>query len=263
MDAQPKLEDKGRIKEPQKLEALDLDRKRPTLAKISENLVDRHQAKALAALPKLEEVGSRQAARKAIELAALAEADRGRLQPQGLAPLALAAERRKGPQSAPMLADAAPAAKPGVLSRLAGMLPSDDSRIQMAPKAAPIPRQDRLSALPETHAPAAARRSEAPQEVKKKAVEIEGPLSSRRIVHSSLPSFPDWAREMGLVEAEVQIRFNVDPDGAVADDMRVERTSGYGRLDRLAMEHLKRWRFQPIGGQGREWGLITFRFLLE
>jgi TonB family protein len=47
--------------------------------------------------------------------------------------------------------------------------------------------------------------------------------------------------------------------------MRVERTSGYGRLDRLAMDHLKKWRFDPLrlDDPRTEWGVITFRFILE
>lgn len=266
MDMSPKLEDKGRIKEPQKLAALDLERKRPELAKLSEPLVDRREAKTLAALPKLEEVGGRQAPRKALQMAALAEADRGRLQPQRLDALgSMAPERRRTAQAAPLLpSEAAPASgSQSALSRLASMLPSEESRVRLEPKAAAAPKQEKLSAMA-SPPPAPARRAEAPQQVKKKAVEIEGPLSNRRIVQHSLPAFPDWAREMGLVEAEVQIRFYVTPDGDVQpDNMRVERTSGYGRLDRLAMQHLKLWKFQPSAAAGNEWGIITFRFLLE
>lgn len=265
MDLSPKLEDKGRIKEPQKLAALDLDRKRPELAKLSEPLVDRREAKTLAALPKLEEVGGRQAPRKALQMAALAEADRGRLQPQRLDALgSMAPERRRTAQAAPLLpSEAAPAAGSSALSRLASMLPSEEGRVRLEPKAVAAPKAEKLSAMA-APPPAPARRAEAPQQVKKKAVEIEGPLSNRRIVQHSLPAFPEWAREMGLVEAEVQIKFYVTPEGSVVpDNLRVERTSGYGRLDRLAMQHLRLWKFQPTAASGNEWGIITFRFLLE
>ncbi|MBI5597786.1 MAG: TonB family protein [Elusimicrobia bacterium] len=265
LDMTPKLEDKGRLKEPQKLAALDLDRQRPDLAKIAEPLTERREAKTLAALPKLEEVGGRQAPRRALQMAALAEADRGRLQPQRLDALgSMAPERRRTAQAAPLLpSEAAPAAGSSALSRLAAMLPSEEGRVRLEPKAAAAPKQEKLSAM-STPPPAPVRRAEAPQQVKRKAVEIEGPLSNRRIVQHSLPTFPEWAREMGLVEAEVQIKFYVTPDGAVEpDNMRVERTSGYGRLDRLAMQHLKLWRFQPTASSGNEWGIITFRFLLE
>ena len=73
-----------------------------------------------------------------------------------------------------------------------------------------------------------------------------------------------WAKEQGVVESAVSIRFTVDPAGKVLETMRVERTSGFGRMDRLAMEHLKLWRFAPVSAsEGNQWGIITFRFLLE
>ncbi len=264
-DVNPKLEDKGKLKEPQKLDALDLTKKRPDLAKI-EPLVDEHKARTLAALPKLEEVGGRQAARKTLELAALAEAEKGRLQPARMDALgALAPERHKAAQAAPLLPAEAAAAKPSGLSKIADMLTSDSNRVTMEPRAAAPRRAETLSAIAEVPAAPPQRLPEAQEVKKKKSVEIEGPLSNRRIVAHSVPAFPDWARDLGLVEAEVQIRFYVGPDGAVLpDNMRVERTSGYGRLDRLAVEHLKLWRFQAVAdGRGNEWGLITFRFLLE
>lgn len=265
LDLSPKLEDRGRIKEAQKLASLDLDKRRPDLAKIAEPLVEKHDARALAALPKLEEVGVRQAARKTLALAALAEADRGRVQPQRLDALgSMAPQRRRSPQAAALLNEAAPNTGKS-LSRLADLLTSDSNRVRLEPRAAPEPRREKLSALAETPEPPPARRAAAEiQQVKKKAVEIEGPLSNRQRLKQSIPVFPEWAREMGLVEAEVQIRFYVAPDGTVVGDtLRVERTSGFGRLDRLTMEHLKHWVFQASAGTGNEWGLITFRFLLE
>ena len=66
-----------------------------------------------------------------------------------------------------------------------------------------------------------------------------------------------------MQEAEVRIKFYVSPAGDVLPDLRVETTSGYGRLDRLALDSLKTWTFEPIGGAGRQWGIITFRFVLE
>jgi TonB family protein len=46
--------------------------------------------------------------------------------------------------------------------------------------------------------------------------------------------------------------------------MSVDKSSSYGWLDRLAMAHLKKWRFEPLPMGGRnEWGIITLRFFLE
>jgi TonB family protein len=97
----------------------------------------------------------------------------------------------------------------------------------------------------------------------KKGVEIEGPLKDRKVVSAVIPKFPDWARTQGMMEAEVAIRFNVDAEGNVMPGMRVERTSGYGRLDRLCTESLRSWTFVPAPGSGAQWGIITFRFILE
>jgi TonB family protein len=267
MDMTPKLEDKGRLKEAAKLDALDMDRKRPTLAKLDAALpAERRSARTLAALPKLDEVGARQAPRKAIEAANLLESDRGRMQRPALGSFGdLTPERRRPSQPAALLpTEASPATKPSGLSRLGDMLTSDSNRIQLGPRTAAAPRAEKLSKMAESEPAPPPRRSTEAQTVKKKAVEIEGPLSDRRVTAHSIPPFPEWAREMGLVEAEVAIRFYVTPEGAVVgDSLRVERTSGYGRLDRLAMDHLKVWKFKPKAISGNEWGVITFRFLLE
>lgn len=267
VDMTPKLDDRGRIKEAAKLEALDMDRKRPTLAKLDADLpAERRPAKTLAALPKLlEEVGGARASRKAIEASNILESDRGRLRPQSMGSLGeLTAERRKPAAQALLPSEAQPATKPSALSKMADMLTSDSNRINLGPRTAAAPKRETLAKMAESEPAPPPRRATEAQTVKKKAVEIEGPLSNRRVVAHSIPQFPEWAREMGLVEAEIAIKFYVTPEGAVVgDSLRVERTSGYGRLDRLVMDHLKVWKFQPKAIQGNEWGVITFRFLLE
>ena len=98
----------------------------------------------------------------------------------------------------------------------------------------------------------------------KKAAVIEGPLRHRRVVHYEIPKFPSWAQAQGVLEAVVRIRFTVAPSGEVLDDMRLVQTSGYAELDRLAMQSLSRWQFQEIPrNSGNQWGIITFRFVME
>lgn len=94
------------------------------------------------------------------------------------------------------------------------------------------------------------------------AVEIAGPLSRRKVLKSLLPQYPEWARRKGI-EADVSIRLFVAPDGAVRGKMTVERTSGHLELDRIAMEALRRWLFEPAPAGGDQWGVVTFRFRLE
>ncbi|MBI4062760.1 MAG: TonB family protein [Elusimicrobia bacterium] len=109
-------------------------------------------------------------------------------------------------------------------------------------------------------------KAEVIEQTKKKAVEITGPLSGRKVLKAYLPQLPDWALQEGFKEALVVIRFSVAPDGRVVEGARVEKTSGYGRLDRLAIETLYQWEFAPLGAeqaQSTQWGFITFRFLIE
>lgn len=97
----------------------------------------------------------------------------------------------------------------------------------------------------------------------KKSVEITGPVVGRKILASYLPVYPDWAKVKN-VEANVIIRFYVAPEGTVREKLYLERTSGYSTLDKLAMDALRKWIFEPIKtGAGDQWGMITFRYLLK
>lgn len=97
----------------------------------------------------------------------------------------------------------------------------------------------------------------------KKSVEITGPVVGRKIVTSYIPVYPDWARAEHI-EADVVIKFYVSPEGKIREKLYLERTSGYSRLDRLAMEAIKKWVFQPLETKGGDqWGIITFRYLLK
>ena len=105
------------------------------------------------------------------------------------------------------------------------------------------------------------RQADAPEP---KRLEITGPLSKRKVLRYYAPSFPDWARDRGILEAAVSVKFFVDNSGRVLDNATVERTSGYGALDRLAMDAIKRWAFEPLSGPvSKQWGIITFRFVSE
>lgn len=91
---------------------------------------------------------------------------------------------------------------------------------------------------------------------------IQGPVKNRGIIRRQTPESPRWLEEKGI-EAEVVIRFAVDPDGSVNHRMIVEKTSGYAELDQLAMDALKKFIFEPLpltAKQVEENGTITFRF---
>lgn len=94
--------------------------------------------------------------------------------------------------------------------------------------------------------------------------EMKGPLSSRRLLSSVLPNYPDWASEQGL-EVAVTVRFVVNPSGSIKTPIIVYRTSGYPRIDRIVIETVQDWRFARLRHMRREeqWGILTFRFRLS
>src|SRR3989338_1240748 len=100
-------------------------------------------------------------------------------------------------------------------------------------------------------------------EISKEKVKITGPLSSRKIIKSLLPEYPDLARSKNI-EADVAVRFTVSKEGDVRKNMVIERTSGYPELDRLVLEALKNWKFSSLAQTLEDqWGTITFRFRLD
>ena len=97
-----------------------------------------------------------------------------------------------------------------------------------------------------------------------KKVGIEGPISKRKVLKYYVPPFPSWARERGLLEASVSIKFYVNNAGRVLNSASVEKTSGYSALDRSAIDAIKKWQFEPISGaESRQWGIITFKFVID
>lgn len=94
---------------------------------------------------------------------------------------------------------------------------------------------------------------------------IVGPLENRGVLYKQLPEFPDWALARGM-DASVVLKFTVSPDGGVkGDSLSTVRTSGDPRLDRLAMDALKGWRFEPLPPDRSEdqTGQITMNFTVR
>ncbi|MBI4386050.1 MAG: TonB family protein [Elusimicrobia bacterium] len=256
----PKRLDESKSRMAKQLETLDLDRRRANLAAMAAAPLQARTARALAEPPKLEEVGRRRASKEILEMAQVAEERRGRL--AVVQELSTAVDSRQARASAaqPLALEqevAAPSRK-GMLDKMAGLLAGDTPLRE--PQAGPaLPRKLEPVQLPDLPVQRSAALTE-----KRKAVEIEGPLSKRKVTAYELPQFPAWLAVRGVAEAEVRIRFLVNPGGEVLPSMRVEQTSGFGALDRLAMESLKRWRFEGLAGAtGNQWGIITFRFILE
>ena len=257
--AAPKLEDQLAKHEIPKLQAIDLSAEHPVdAAKLDVKISRRQAAATLAAMPRLEDVG-RKRVKNLPQALELEDRRREAVAAAGMPQMQIKTPtRRQAAAAVAALQEAAPVESAPERKGLAALLPEKPLLMEARPQGA--------MAAPKIDKPVAPRleRRQAEQAgAAKKGIEIEGPLADRKIASYSVPSFPDWAKNQGILEGDVAIRFTVDEEGNVMPGMRVQNSSGYGRLDKLAMESLKAWRFAPAPGAGVQWGVITFRFILE
>jgi TonB family protein len=93
---------------------------------------------------------------------------------------------------------------------------------------------------------------------------IAGPIADRVVISHATPVYPEWAKR-DAVEGSVTLYFVVRPDGAVKENVLVQKTAGFEDFDESARSALRTWRFEPLrGGRlGEQWGTITFRFRLS
>lgn len=94
---------------------------------------------------------------------------------------------------------------------------------------------------------------------------LEGPAGNRRLVKRKVPECPDWVSQRGL-DLVVKLRFRVLENGEIKDGVIVKGTSGFPALDQLAIETLKKWKFEAFrpapGAKTPEvWGVVSFRFV--
>lgn len=70
------------------------------------------------------------------------------------------------------------------------------------------------------------------------------------------PAYPSMSRRRGE-EGTVLLELLVMPDGSVGD-IRIKASSGHPRLDRSALEAVRRWRYTPAQQGGKP---IEYRYL--
>jgi TonB family protein len=258
LPATPKLDERTRLQQP-KLQTLSLDNRRVSAARIDAPLQEHHAA-ALADLQRapLEDLGVHRV-KNLVQAQALEDRRREAVALQGIqAPMISSAHRAVAPEA--VLQEATPQQSSSLGRAITNFLPTAPEPLGLQPQGvAPAPVIHRIDTPP----PAAPKHTAALQAEKKNAVSIEGQLVGRKVVSRDVPQFPDWAKQQNILEAEVVIHFNVDPDGNVLPDMSIESTSSYGRLDRLCMDALRNWKFAPTDTGQNQWGRITFRFILE
>lgn len=119
------------------------------------------------------------------------------------------------------------------------------------PKPKPLPPPEKAITLPPEPAPTpapAAAPAPVPAPVKAKADKSLGaPVTPPRIDASRLnnpaPAYPSISRRRGE-EGTVLLELLVLADGRVTD-VKIKESSGYPRLDRSALDAVKRWRYKP------------------
>ncbi len=91
------------------------------------------------------------------------------------------------------------------------------------------------------------------------SLKIKGPLAARRIVERPAPP-----RVKVKVETEIELTFWFLPDGRV--DRAVPTVRSDAELERIAIQYLKQWRFEPLPKekpQVEQWGTIPIKFKLQ
>ena len=88
---------------------------------------------------------------------------------------------------------------------------------------------------------------------------VEGPVSERRVLYR--PPLPSVSTEQTV---QIKLKFWVAPNGIVDQIVPVER--GGIQLETIAIDFLKKWRFEPLPSkvkQERQWGILTVRFIIR
>jgi TonB family protein len=93
---------------------------------------------------------------------------------------------------------------------------------------------------------------------------LAGPIADRPVTAYTRPAYPEWAKR-DAVEGSVTLYFIVRPDGAIRENILVQKTAGFEDFDESARAALRLWRFAALreGRTGDQWGTITFHFRLR
>ncbi len=136
-----------------------------------------------------------------------------------------------------------------------------------------VNKQDVINLLPEAafsidellKVPAVDRSlSQAAEQVTVSGVESPAKPTSNEISWAGLPRRylyrPPNPSYSSRIEGEVKLKFWVDPQGNVTNAIVLKRLDA--KLERLAIDYVKGWRFEPLKGRERElqWGTISIKF---
>lgn len=196
-----------------------------------------------------------------------AAAPRSTPTPRKTAPERTAAPPRPRPAAAPARPKPRPAAEPPAPSRPAAA--ATEARVATTPPPAALPAAPAVepgastSVAASPAAPVAAAVSSAPAPAASPVVVL--PSSNARHLNNAPPPYPAISQRLGE-SGRVVVRVLIGADGR-AQEARIQRSSGFDRLDRLALETARdRWRYVP-GTRGgvpeAMWFNVPISFVLE
>jgi periplasmic protein TonB len=154
-----------------------------------------------------------------------------------------------------------PMAKPVAPRRV--VTPPPAPKLVAAPELPPAPATPAGTALP-LPAPAPATAPVAAVPAPPAPARVEPPSTDAAYLRNPKPVYPPMSKRLGE-QGKVVVRVLIGVDGA-AVDAQVQESSGYDRLDRAALETVRRWRFVPgrrAGVPEAMWFNVPFNFVLE
>lgn len=160
--------------------------------------------------------------------------------PQPPAPQPVARKRPTPPAPAPR--PVAPVQPPS---------PNAPVAVEAQPPAPPAPAAPPVAAGPASEAPGA-------------AAKVELPSTSAEYLQNPAPAYPPASRRAGE-QGKVIVRVLIGPDG-IAKEAELRQSSGYDRLDRAAIETVRKWRYVPGKRNGvpeAMWFNVPINFILE
>jgi protein TonB len=129
----------------------------------------------------------------------------------------------------------APQAKPKPAPKLLAAAAPAPTPVAVSP-APTFSEPDPAPAVPETAAPAAKAAAAA-------APEMTQPRFDAAYLDNPKPPYPNLSRRLGE-QGRVLLRVQVAADGS-AQNVQLQTSSGYSRLDDIALDTVKRWKFVP------------------
>ncbi len=90
------------------------------------------------------------------------------------------------------------------------------------------------------------------------------PSSNAGYLNNPRPAYPSISRRMGE-EGKVMLRVYVNAQG-LPEQIELQQSSGFERLDKAAMDAVRRWKFVPGTRNGvpeAMWNIVPINFVLE